>query len=114
MMLCIVAEVEAVGQRCISFDRSCHEEARETQERSVSIVVIKIQMVEFLHKDAHIFAITTDRGVNRRPFRIENIGLSVGKTAEKLRDQLESMRGFQAAAGLGNAVLPIVASPSCI
>ena len=114
MMRYIVAEVEAVGQRCISLDRSCQEDAGETRGRSVSIVVMKIQKVEFSHKDAHIFAITTDRGVNRRPFHVENIGLSVGKTAEKLRDQLESRGGFQAAAGLENAVLPIVASPLCI
>ena len=46
--------------------------------RSVSIVVMKIQKVEFLHKDAHIFAIRTNRGVNEKPFRVENIGLFVG------------------------------------
>ena len=77
-MLSIVAEVEAVGQSCISRDRSCQEKAGATQMRSVSFVVMKIQKVEFLHKDAHIFAIRTDRGVNEKPFRVENIGLSVG------------------------------------
>ena len=77
-MLSIVAEVEAVGQSCISRDRSCQEEAGATQVRSVSISVMKIQKVEFLHKDAHIFAIRTDRGVNGTPFRGKNIGLSVG------------------------------------
>ena len=67
-----------MGQSCIAQDRSCQEEAGATQMRSVSIVVMKIQKVEFFHKDAHIFAIRANKGVNGKPFHVKNINLSGG------------------------------------
>ena len=75
----IVTAAKAVGQSCIWHDRSCQGEARETRLRSVSFFVMKIQKVEFLHIDAHISAIRTDRAFIRKSLGAAVTGLSVEK-----------------------------------